>query len=207
MTAVAALPTCRKCGRELKRNGEDWFCASCWVTVELPSLTPEEAERELGPKEGNHKRSDAVTPPSPKWTEEERLAWATWKEGDPVPNEPQRMEPDVDSLKTLDTRQLGARCVEQLRYLQEQNALLEAKRDRIAEEAKKLLDIAKLCGASVPESLASLARGSKAKPGPKPKQNAGPARGEFKCELCDNVSPTAQGASAHRRFNHADAAA
>lgn len=197
--AVASKPKHDRCGRELSLVRGEWYCLKCFVTVEIPVLTPEEAEREVRPdgRQRNRQPSHVNVP----WSEEERRAWETWKEGDPVPGEEREMEPE--GIKTLNTRELGASCVESLRYLAEQAALLDAKRARIAEEAKKLVDVAKLCGTNVPADLEALAKGGG---GSKPKKrgsNAGPARGEFECRQgCGFVSPTAQGRGAHERFNH-----
>lgn len=197
--AVEARPRHVKCGSELTQvrgeYGPEWYCRRCFATVELPSVTPEEAAREQELPEGKLRARPAHLP-SPAWTEQERRVWATWKEGDPVPGEEEKVTDPDEGFKTLDTRGLGARCLEQLRYLAEQQALLDMKAAKIAEEALKVARIAEYCGVRVPDELKALA---KAKPGPKPKSKAKTElSGDYACS-CGRTFPTPFSRAAHTR--------
>lgn len=173
-----------KCGRELSRVRGEWYCLKCWCTVELPMLSQAEAAKEASAVRDSARGIQPVP-----WTEEERRTWDTWKEGDPVPGETRRMEPEETSIKVLNTNALGKSCIETLRYHQEQLAVLESKATKIREEAAKLVAIAQLAGVEVPAELVAMSKkefagGRRSNAGAKPGSRAS----LFACPDCGHTT-------------------
>lgn len=92
MTQVETTPLpCPKCGNVGLRDWDEWFCLPCGSYGH--QLYPWDSRGQIGDIDrdeiakgkGSSMRRDAI-PPSVPWTATEHYEWATWEEGDPLPD-------------------------------------------------------------------------------------------------------------------------
>lgn len=194
---------CARCGRALVKNHDQVECLACG-TVEVPTLTLEEAKAETSLQDGRIRLRGPSHLAGPEWTATERLTWKTWKEGDPVPDEngnEQEFKNGDPALQTLDTAKLAVLMVQSLRKLALELGPLQAKETLMRAEAKKLLGILALCDGEVPAEVASVFGASSKTKSKEPRAALG-ADGYVSCGECGRSFMGLQALGTHKARKH-----
>ena len=161
--ATTAVPprVCPRCARPLIRNHDR---GECLVHGEIDGGRVMAHERVALSDKGKPARAGSPVP----WTDEERDLWRRELAGEPVPDpwpterERRTMDEPDDGLARVVIRRaedLAAPVVARLTDMAQRKAAAEAALAAMAEEMGRLLAVADLLGAIVPEAVRTAARG------------------------------------------------
>lgn len=162
-----APATCPRCAGRLVRSHDELWCmvhGEVWAPVRAWETAPADGTLEqtrTGRSRTYGARLDTVVP----WTDAERRAWETWREGDPVPGDDQeraatRREENAvaqeqqQQFAMQSTAQLGAACIARAQEAAAQIARQEEEIVTLRAEVRRLVAVARLCEVEVPSSLA-----------------------------------------------------
>lgn len=183
---------CPRCGRVGIQDHEEWWCFEHGTYGMRPA--PWDATAEV--------RGSGV--PKVPWSEQERLAWDTWRPGDPVPGWARSSTEEViaqmgDAEGEITGNQLAKGLRRRLDVLAEEADGLVRSLEAHREEAAKIAGYFAYTGD--PVTLPEVLQGGR-KQG---KKRGGSKKMAEPVECCGRVFDTSQGLAMHRTKKHTEA--